>query len=157
MNPFGSLLTLGAVGLGAVYVNARQYAAIVRRRKQRAKEAEKRRLLSANGASDDGAGAMERGTRVRYASRSAHAKNRVRGPNGKYLTRAELLAGAGGEEAKARAEARELDIAERARKREAKAREREEKKRAKAARDQAARAAADAAAADAADARRAAA
>ena len=110
----------------AVYVNAKQYNAILRRRKARAKEAAKK---AAANASTEVSG---RGV-AKYASRSAHAKNRVRGKDGKYLTRAELLAGLGGPEAKVRAEAREMEIAERAAKKKAREEKRELKAREKAA------------------------
>ena len=110
----------------AVYVNAKQYNAILRRRKARAKEAAKAAERStAREVSGRGV--------AKYASRSAHAKNRVRGKDGKYLTRAELLAGLGGPEAKARAEAREVEIAERAAKKKAREEKRELKAREKAA------------------------
>ena len=110
----------------AVYVNAKQYNAILRRRKARAKEAAKAvGRLTVREASGRGV--------AKYASRSAHAKNRVRGKDGKYLTRAELLAGLGGPEAKARAEAREVEIAERAAKKKAREEKRELKAREKAA------------------------
>ena len=110
----------------AVYVNAKQYNAILRRRKARAKEAAKAAERStAREVSGRGV--------AKYASRSAHAKNRVRGKDGKYLTRAELLAGLGGPEAKARAEAREVEIAERAAKKKAREEKRERKAREKAA------------------------
>ena len=111
---------VGGGGGGPVYVNAKQYHAIVRRRKQRAKLAEKLREAGENA-----------GVRVKYESRVAHAKNRVRGANGQYLTREELLAGAGGPEARERALAREEQIKELARKREARKIEREAKRRAK--------------------------
>ena len=110
----------------AVYVNAKQYNAILRRRKARAKEAAKAvGRLTVREASGRGV--------AKYASRSAHAKKRVRGKDGKYLTRAELLAGLGGPEAKARAEAREVEIAERAAKKKAREEKRERKAREKAA------------------------
>jgi len=112
----------------AVYVNAKQYNAILRRRKARAKEAAKNASASANASTE----VSGRGV-AKYASRSAHAKNRVRGKDGKYLTRAELLAGLGGPEAKARAEAREMEIAERAAKKKAREEKRELKAREKAA------------------------
>jgi len=130
----------------AVYVNAKQYNAILRRRRARAKEAA--RTASANASSSTSTEVSRRGV-AKYASRSAHAKNRVRGKDGKYLTRAELLAGLGGPEAKARAEAREMEIAERAAKKKAREEKRELKAREKAAL-RASRAAAAAAAASAA-------
>lgn len=121
--PLGAVSEASGRGAGAapVYVNAKQYHAIVRRRKQRAKLAEKQREAGMSGGD----------VRSKYESRVAHAKNRVRGPNGQYLTREELLAGAGGPEARARALAREEEIKELARKREAKKLEREAKRRAK--------------------------
>ena len=86
----------------AVYVNAKQYDAIVRRRHKRARENATRTPGVVN---------------AKHPSRSAHAKNRIRGKNGKYLTRDELLRGLGGPEGRARAQAREREIAEREAKR----------------------------------------
>ena len=86
----------------AVYVNAKQYDAIVRRRQKRAR---------ANATRTPGV------VNAKHPSRSAHAKNRIRGKNGKYLTRDELLRGLGGPEGRARAQAREREIAEREAKR----------------------------------------
>ena len=106
-----------------VYVNAKQYHAIVRRRQKRAKAHATRPPGVVN---------------AKHPSRSAHAKNRIRGANGKYLTRDALLRGAGGPEAQARAQAREREIAERERKRVERAATREAAK----ARARAARAAA---------------
>jgi nuclear transcription factor Y alpha len=109
----------------AVYVNAKQYDAIVRRRQKRAR---------ANATRTPGV------VNAKHPSRSAHAKNRIRGKNGKYLTRDELLRGLGGPEGRARAEAREREIAEREAKRVERAAVREATK----ARARAQRAAADA-------------
>ena len=109
----------------AVYVNAKQYDAIVRRRQKRAR---------ANATRTPGV------VNAKHPSRSAHAKNRIRGKNGKYLTRDELLRGLGGAEGRARAEAREREIAEREAKRVERAAVREATK----ARARAQRAAADA-------------
>ena len=90
-------------------------------------------------------GAPSRHRGPKYASRSAHARNRVRGPNGTFLTREQLLAGEGGPEAQRRAEKREREIAERDEKRRVKAAAREAK-RASVAAAKAAKAAARAAA-----------
>lgn len=90
-------------------------------------------------------GTSTRNRGPKYASRSAHARNRVRGPNGTFLTREQLLAGEGGPEAQRRAEKREREIAEMDEKRRIKAAAREAK-RASVAAAKAAKAAARAAA-----------
>ena len=79
---YASTLTprvLLAAGEAPVYVNARQYHAILRRRRARAREEARNRTT---------------GQRKVYPSRSAHAKRRLRGATGAFLTREEVLAGA---------------------------------------------------------------
>ena len=99
---YASTLTprvLLAAGEAPVYVNARQYHAILRRRRARAREEARNRTS---------------GQRKVYPSRSAHAKRRLRGATGAFLTREEVLAGAAGPEAQARARAQEAQKAAKA-------------------------------------------
>ena len=99
---YASTLTprvLLAAGEAPVYVNARQYHAILRRRRARAREEARNRTSD---------------KRKVYPSRSAHAKRRLRGANGAFLTREEVLAGAAGPEAQARARAQEAQKAAKA-------------------------------------------
>ena len=99
---YASTLTprvLLAAGEAPVYVNARQYHAILRRRRARAREEARNRTS---------------GQRKVYPSRSAHAKRRLRGATGAFLTREEVLAGAAGPEAQERARAQEAQKAAKA-------------------------------------------
>lgn len=99
---YASTLTprvLLAAGEAPVYVNARQYHAILRRRRARAREEARNRTT---------------GQRKVYPSRSAHAKRRLRGATGAFLTREEVLAGAAGPEAQERAQAQEAQKAAKA-------------------------------------------
>ena len=102
-----------------LYVNAKQYRGILRRRAARTKaELLKRHHVSTLSKSSF-KGRESRKSYV-HESRHNHALRRVRGPGGRFLTHQELLDGVGGEQAKLEAIKRAEDKKRKEKKREEK-------------------------------------
>ena len=114
-----------------VYVNAKQYEAILRRRAARAKHELKYNKIGAvfspTGGKKNGTGEEKRKPYM-HESRHNHARRRIRGPGGRFLTQKELLDGLGGEEAKQQAMKRKEENEKREKERERKKQLRQKKK-----------------------------
>jgi hypothetical protein len=120
-----------AVTSPPVYVNAKQYEAILRRRAARAKHELKynkgKAASSLTEAKVDGINKQKKKPYM-HESRHNHARRRIRGPGGRFLTQQELLDGLGGEEAKQQAIKRKEENEKRDKQREEKRKLRLKKK-----------------------------
>ena len=120
-----------AVTSPPVYVNAKQYEAILRRRAARAKHELKynkgKAASSLTEAKVDGINEQKKKPYM-HESRHNHARRRIRGPGGRFLTQQELLDGLGGEEAKQQAIKRKEENEKRDKQREEKRKLRLKKK-----------------------------